>query len=67
MNYKTVVAFGPKNISYLMEKYENFLIMSNLAGVKRAHIEGIAFGYVNCTRFVFQGVLFYLAALVIDR
>ncbi len=67
MNYRTVIGFGPKNIQYLLSKYEKLLEAPNAKGIRNAHIGGIAFGYTNCIRYIFQGLIFYLASIIIYK
>jgi hypothetical protein len=35
--------------------------------IKSAHLAGIAFGYAFFVRFMFIGVVFYIAAVIIDH
>ena len=67
MNYRTVISFGPRNIEYLMKKYETYLEVPNKKGIKEAHIGGLASGYSVCQRFIFMAIMFYLSALIIDK
>jgi ATP-binding cassette subfamily B (MDR/TAP) protein 1 len=67
MNYRTVIGFGPKNIRYLLKNYETLLEIPNAKGVRNAHIGGLAYGYTNCTRYIFQGLIFYLSSLIIFK
>jgi len=67
MNYRTVISFGPKNITFLMEKYASLLVIPNKQGIKMAHMAGIGFGYSFFVRFLFLGVIFYIAILMIRR
>lgn len=36
-------------------------------GIKDGHINGFWFGYSNCIRFVFIGVVFYISAVFISK
>jgi len=65
MNYRTVISFGPKNINHLIEKYNSLLRVPKMQGVRNAHTGGIGFGYAFFIRFIFMGVAFYLASLII--
>src|SRR3569833_240883 len=67
MNYRTVISFGPKNISFLIQKYNNLLNFPKRASVKMAHQAGIAFGYSFFIRFAFIGVVFYIASYIINK
>jgi ATP-binding cassette subfamily B (MDR/TAP) protein 1 len=53
INYRTVIAFGPKNIEYLVSKFDKLLQQPNKSGIKDAHVGGIFFGYTNCIRYIF--------------
>jgi ATP-binding cassette subfamily B (MDR/TAP) protein 1 len=37
MNYRTVISFGPKNVAYLMKKYNDLLMVPNKIAVSAAH------------------------------
>jgi ABC-type multidrug transport system fused ATPase/permease subunit len=45
LNYKTIITFGEKNVNLLLFRYSELLIIPHKAGVKRAHISGLFFGY----------------------
>jgi ATP-binding cassette subfamily B (MDR/TAP) protein 1 len=45
MNYRTVIAFGEKNVTYLMKGFGELLSEPNKEGIKKAHIAGFFFGY----------------------
>ena len=53
MNYRTVIGFGPNNISYLTDKYKHLLTGPNRKAIVEAHVGGITFGYTNCVRYIF--------------
>lgn len=64
MNYRTVISFGQKNVDFILERYAELLIVPQQAGVKRAHISGLFFGYSQCIRFIFIAIVFYVASVV---
>jgi len=45
MNYRTIIAFGDKNVNMILERYSELLIIPKQAGIKKAHISGLFFGY----------------------
>ena len=65
VNYRTVIGFGEKNVDYLLKKYDDLLDQPRIEAVKHAHIEGILYGYSQAIRFIFIGVVFYIAVLLI--
>jgi hypothetical protein len=54
MNYRTVIGFGPKNIKYLLSKYDKLLELPKAKAVKDAHIAGFCFGYTNGIRYILK-------------
>ena len=66
MNYRTVIGFGSKNVDYLLTKFDALLDEPNRHGIKTAHISGLLFGYSQCIRFVFVGIVFYISAVFVD-
>ena len=67
LNYRTVIAFGPKNMDMIIERYADLLVVPREAGIKKAHISGLFFGYSQGIRFVFIAIVFYVAAEFIKR
>ena len=65
MNYRTVIGFGDKNVEYLLQKFDELLREPNMLGIKNAHVSGFYFGYGQCVRFIFIGIVFYISALFI--
>jgi ABC-type transport system involved in Fe-S cluster assembly fused permease/ATPase subunit len=45
INYRTVISFGDKNMQFILKRYGELLIIPHSAGIKRAHISGLFFGY----------------------
>ncbi len=62
MNYRTVISFGDKNITTVMDKYESLLAFPNQIGVRNAHVAGFFFGYSQMIRFVFVSFVFWVAS-----
>lgn len=67
MNYRTVIAFGPKNVDMILDRYSQLLVVPREAGIKKAHISGLFFGYSTGIRFVFIAMVFYVAAVFTKR
>ena len=67
MNYRTVVSFGQKNVDLILDRYSELLIIPKQAGIKKAHISGLFFGYSQSIRFVFVAIVFYVAAVFIKQ
>ena len=63
LNYRTVIAFGPKNVDMILDRYAQLLVVPREAGIKKAHISGLFFGYSQGIRFVFIAMVFYIAAV----
>lgn len=62
INYRTIISFGPKNVDFILGRYSELLVIPHEAGVKKAHISGLFFGYSQSIRFVFIAFVFYIAA-----
>jgi hypothetical protein len=67
MNYRTVIGFGQKNVDYLLTKFDELLEVPNMQGIKNAHVSGFWFGYSQCVRFIFIGVVFFISAVLINK
>lgn len=67
MNYRTVIGFGEKNVDYLLTKFDALLEEPNNFAIKNAHISGFWFGYSQGIRFIFVGIVFYIAAVFINK
>jgi ATP-binding cassette, subfamily B (MDR/TAP), member 1 len=67
INYRTVIGFGDKNVDYLLEKFDSLLEEPRMTGIKQAHYTGFFFGYSQCIRFMFIGIVFYIAAVLINN
>jgi ATP-binding cassette subfamily B (MDR/TAP) protein 1 len=67
MNYRTVIAFGQKNVDSMLDRYNKLLVIPHQTNIKRAHISGLFFGYSQAIRFVFIGFVFFVAALFVQK
>lgn len=67
MNYRTVIAFGQKNVDSMLDRYNKLLIIPHQTNIKKAHISGLFFGYSQAIRFVFIGFIFFVAALFVQK
>ena len=67
MNYRTVIALGPKNIEIILSRYNELLIVPRKAGVKKAHMSGLFFAYSQAIRFIFVGIVFGVGAYFIKK
>ena len=65
LNYRTVISFGQKNVDLILDRNSELLIIPRQAGIKKAHVSGLFFGYSQAIRFIFIGVIFYMAAVII--
>lgn len=63
INYRTVISFGEKNVDFILGRYSELLIVPHRAGIKRAHISGLFFGYSQSIRFAFVAFVFYIASV----
>ena len=62
-----MIAFGPKNVEMILDRYNELLVIPREAGVKKAHISGLFFAYSQGIRFVFIGIVFYVGAVFTQR
>lgn len=67
MNYRTVIAFGQKNVDEILDTYAELLVIPKQAGIRKAHISGLFFGYSQSIRFVFVAIVFYIAAILLKN
>ena len=51
----------------ILDRYAQLLVVPREAGIKKAHISGLFFGYSQGIRFIFIGLVFYIAAVFINR
>lgn len=54
-------------MQFILRKYAELLVVPHKAGIKRAHISGLFFGYSQSIRFAFIAFVFYVAAVVVQR
>ena len=47
----------------IIDRYAQLLVVPREAGIKKAHISGLFFGYSQGIRFVFVALVFYIAAV----
>ena len=66
-NYRTVISFGQKNVDSILDRYAQLLVVPREAGIKKAHISGLFFGYSQGIRFVFIGLVFYTASVFVEK
>ncbi|CDW72274.1 abc transporter [Stylonychia lemnae] len=62
INYKTVISFGEKNIGFIINKYQDFLMQPKRSAIKISHYSGIMYGYSQSIRFLFIALMFAIAA-----
>ena len=67
INYRTIISFGEKNVRFILSKYNKLLLGPNRRGILKAHISGIFFGYSQFIRFAFVALVFWIAAILVDR
>ena len=62
INYRTVICLGEKNVDALVKKFEQLLEEPSKKKVRNAHCGGFFFGYSNCARMLFLGLVFYIGS-----
>lgn len=67
LNYKTVFAFGEKNVSAIFEKFHVLMQLPLNKKVKNSHLAGFFFGYAQASRMIFLGLIFWLGSIVIKQ
>lgn len=67
LNYKTVIAFGDRNVEPIFMKFEALMEDPLNRRIKNAHIAGFAFGYSVCNRMIFMGIVFYIGSITIGK
>lgn len=65
LNYRTVISLGDKNVDFILGRYTELLVVPHRAGIKRAHISGLFFGYSQSIRFAFVAFVFYIASVFV--
>ena len=51
----------------ILDRYAQLLVVPREAGIKKAHISGLFFGYSQGIRFIFIALVFYIAAVFTKR
>jgi ABC-type multidrug transport system fused ATPase/permease subunit len=67
LNYKTVISFGEKNVVQIISKFESLLVEPSRLRIRNAHLGGLAFGYSQCSRMIYLGLVFWIASVVIRK
>lgn len=62
-----MISFGKKNIDYLICIYGKLLIEPYTKGVRRAYCSAFLFGYSQMMRFLFIAIMFYIAAVLVQK
>lgn len=65
INYRTVIGLGQKNVDGIVTKFQLLLVEPARKKVRNAHFGGFFFGYSNCARILFLGIVFYIASWVV--
>ena len=65
INYRTVIGFGQKNVDKVVERFTDLLKEPSRKKVKNAHLSGIFFGYSNCARMLFLGLVFWIGSWLV--
>jgi len=67
INYRTAISFGEKNVDFILERYNDLLIVPHESGIKRAHVSGLFFAYSQGIRFIFIAFIFLVAAIFVAK
>lgn len=65
INYRTVIGFGQKNVDSVVAKFEEHLVEPSRRKERNAHFGGFFFGYSNCSRMLFLGIVFYIGSKLV--
>jgi hypothetical protein len=65
LNFKTCISFGTVSIDTIIDKFEGLLVEPSKKRIKNAHYSGILYGFAQCSRIVFLGLVFYIATGII--
>ncbi len=60
-----MIGFGQSNVDAVISKYQEFLLEPSKKKVRNAHIGGFFFGYSNCARMLFLGIVFYIGSWLV--
>ena len=67
VNYRTVIGLGQRNVDKVVSRFESLLVEPSAKKVKNAHLGGIFFGYSNCARMIFMGIVFYIGSQLVRK
>ena len=67
LNYRTVIGFGQKNVNVVVNRFQKLLEEPSRKKVKNAHIGGFFFGYSNCARMLFLGIVFLIGSELVRK
>ena len=67
MNYRTVIAFGDKNVQFMLRKYAELLVIPHQTNIKSSHVSGLFFAYSQSIRFIYIGFVFFVASLLVTN
>lgn len=62
-----MIGFGQKNVGAVVQKFEELLAEPSRRKVRNAHIGGLFFGYSNCARMLFLGIVFYFGSYLVQK
>ena len=65
LNYRTVIGFGQKNVNVVVSRFQQLLEEPSRRKVKNAHLGGFFFGYSNCARMLFLGIVFLIGSWLV--
>lgn len=65
LNYRTVIGFGQKNVNVVVSRFQQLLEEPSRKKVKNAHLGGFFFGYSNCARMLFLGIVFLIGSWLV--
>ncbi|CDW74227.1 abc transporter [Stylonychia lemnae] len=64
-NYKTVISLGPKNIEFIIGKYNDLLNEPKQGAIQISHFSGTMYGYSHSVRFLFLSFMFAMMAMYV--
>jgi len=62
-----VIGFGQKNINVVVHRFQQLLEEPSRKKVKNAHLGGFFFGYSNCARMLFLGIVFLIGSWLVQE
>lgn len=60
-----MIGFGQKNINVVVHRFQQLLEEPSRKKVKNAHLGGFFFGYSNCARMLFLGIVFLIGSWLV--